>query len=181
MAENDELLPIVDQQGNVIDSAPRIDCHDGISMLLHPVCHLHVFNEAGELLLQLRSKNKRIQPSKWDTAVGGHVDFGESIYQALSREAFEEAGITISEASFDLLDSYLFQSNVERELVFTFATVAPPEYTPVINEPKDIDEFRFWPITEIVGKIGSGIFTPNFEDEFERIVIPYINSRIKEK
>jgi isopentenyldiphosphate isomerase len=31
------------------------------------------------LYLQKRSETKDIQPGKWDTAVGGHVDYGETI------------------------------------------------------------------------------------------------------
>ena len=35
-----------------------------------------------------------IQPGKWDTSVGGHVDLGESVEMALHREVKEELGIT---------------------------------------------------------------------------------------
>jgi isopentenyldiphosphate isomerase len=42
------------------------------------VVHLHVFNSRGELYLQKRPEWKDIQPGKWDTAVGGHIDLGES-------------------------------------------------------------------------------------------------------
>ena len=46
-----EVFPLVDEEGNVIGSATRGECHDG-SKLLHPVVHLHVFNGKGELYLQ---------------------------------------------------------------------------------------------------------------------------------
>ncbi len=61
---------------------------------LHPVVHLHVFNSRGDLYLQHRPAWKDIQPDKWDTACGGHVDLGESVSQALHREVREELGIT---------------------------------------------------------------------------------------
>ena len=48
-----EVFPLVDEEGNVIGSATRGECHDG-SKLLHPVVHLHVFNGKGELYLQKR-------------------------------------------------------------------------------------------------------------------------------
>ena len=89
---SEELFPLVDEQGNVIGSATRRECHSG-TMLLHPVVHLHVFNHAGELYLQKRSMNKDIQPGRWDTSVGGHVDYGESVEDALRREASEELGL----------------------------------------------------------------------------------------
>ena len=86
---SNELFPIVDEKGYIIGSATRGECHSG-SMLLHPVVHLHVFDRQGRLYLQKRPLWKDIQPGKWDTAVGGHVDFGEETCDALRREAREE-------------------------------------------------------------------------------------------
>jgi len=68
-----EYFPLVDEWGNVIGKATRQECHSG-SFLLHPVVHLHILNNRGELYLQKRVMNKDIQPGKWDTSVGGHVD-----------------------------------------------------------------------------------------------------------
>ena len=75
---NQEMFPIVDEQGNITGAATRGECHSG-SKLLHPVVHLHVFNAQGDIYLQKRPEWKDIQPGKWDTAVGGHIDLGESV------------------------------------------------------------------------------------------------------
>ena len=93
----DELFPLVDEAGNIIGSATRTECHSG-SMLLHPVVHLHVVAPDGSIFLQKRSMNKDIQPGKWDTAVGGHIDLGECVGEALMREASEELGIDATKA-----------------------------------------------------------------------------------
>lgn len=79
---NEEMFPIVDEEGNITGAATRKECHSG-SKLLHPVVHLHVFNDKGELYLQKRPAWKDIQPNKWDTSVGGHIDLGESVEMAL--------------------------------------------------------------------------------------------------
>lgn len=161
----DELFPVVDESGNQTGLAPRSVCHDGKSMLLHPVVHLHLFNDKGELFLQKRSSNKDIAPGLWDTSVGGHVNPDEKAEEALLRETREELGITLVEYTF--LYSYIWQSARERELVKTFK--ATTSHVIIVN-PDEISEGRYWSIGEIQKHIGTGIFTPNFENEFERLV-----------
>lgn len=163
---SEELFPLVDEQANVIGRATRRECHSG-SMLLHPVVHLHVFNKSSELYLQKRSMNKDIQPGRWDTSVGGHVDYGEEIEVALRREAREELGLHDIGLP-RLLFRYVFQSRVERELVNTFM-VEVNDDVHITFDPVEIDAGRFWKISEIEASLGQGIFTPNFEQEYARL------------
>ncbi len=163
MTDNsNEIFPVVDNEGRVIGSATRGQCHNG-SHILHPVVHLHLFNSKGELYLQRRPDWKDIQPGKWDTAVGGHVDFGESIAEALLREAREELGIVGFEPEH--LISYVFHSEIESEYVNIYRTVYDGEVAPTA----ELDGGRFWPLQEIKSSIGKGVFTPNFEQEFLRL------------
>lgn len=159
---NEEMFPVVDEDGNIIGAASRGECHNG-SMKLHPVVHLHVFNSRGELYLQKRPEWKDIQPGKWDTSVGGHVDLGESVEIALRREVREELGII--DFSPENLSHYVFQSARERELVFSFRTVYDGPVTP----SEELDGGRFWPLEEIRANLGKDVFTPNFESEFRRL------------
>lgn len=157
-----ELFPIVDAEGNTIGCATRGECHDG-SKLLHPVVHLHLFNSAGDIYLQQRPQWKEIQPGKWDTAVGGHVDYGESVADALLREVREEIGITDFTPLF--LMCYQFESERERELVYVYKCVYEGEVKP----SDELDGGRFWAISEVEHAIGKGVLTPNFEQEFRMI------------
>lgn len=159
---NDEIFPIVDDEGHTIGKATRGECHNG-SRLLHPVVHLHVFNSRGELYLQRRPEWKDIQPGKWDTAVGGHMDYGETPQQALRREVGEELGIT--NFTPEPLGQYIFDSRRERELVYVNRTVYDGEIRPSAEE---LDGGRFWTMSEISQAMGQGILTPNFESEFQR-------------
>ena len=158
----EEMFPVVDEEGNILDAATRAKCHDG-SKLLHPVVHLHLFDKEGRLYLQKRPEWKDIQPGKWDTAVGGHVDLGENIYQALKREAKEEIGLEDFEA--ELLAQYVFESDVERELVNSFKAISDKTSVP----SSELAEGKFWTLEEIEASIGKGIFTPNFESEYKQL------------
>jgi len=163
-----EIFPIVDPEGNVVDKATRKECHSG-SRLLHPVVHLHVFDNEGRLFLQQRAMTKFIQPGKWDTAVGGHRDYGETVEEALQREAREEIGI--SNFTPIKLFHYVYDSCVERELVDTFYTITDQKEFKC--DPEEVIEGRFWTVSEIMDVIGKGVLTPNFEDEFRQI-LPHI-------
>lgn len=159
---NQEMFPLVDEEGNIIGAATRGECHSG-SKLLHPVVHLHVFNSKGELYLQKRPAWKDIQPGKWDTSVGGHIDLGESVDMALKREVREELGIT--DFTPEILTHYVFESNREKELVFAHKTV----YDGQIQPSDELDGGRFWTIEEVNDNIGKDVFTPNFEKEYIKI------------
>jgi len=156
-----EQLPVVEQSGLVVGRASRSYCHCG-SKVLHPVVHIHVITPDERIYLQKRSMSKEIQPGKWDTAVGGHVSYGESIAEALFREASEELGLTDFNPIY--IDTYVFESAVDRELVNVFAVIGSGY--DIKPDPSEVDEGRFWPFAEVESHLVDGTFTPNFSDEF---------------
>ncbi len=156
----EEWFDLVTPEGKVIGKAPRSAVH-GNPNLLHPVVHIHVFNHNGQLFLQKRSRNKDVQPGKWDTAVGGHIHTGEDLHSALQREAAEELGIT--KGTFHTLYRYVMRNNFESELVHTFRLVHNGPFK--INR-EEIQVGRFWKIQEIEANLDKDVFTPNFEQEF---------------
>lgn len=163
MAE-DELVPLVDEEGTTIGCARRSEVH-GDPALLHPVVHCLVENERGELLLQLRSQRKDVQPGRWDTSVGGHVEVDEAIEAAVIREIGEELGVSVEPARVQFLYRYVMRSEIETELVHSFRL---RHAGPFRLEPGEMDDLRFWSRAEIVIALGTARFTPNFEDEFQR-------------
>jgi isopentenyldiphosphate isomerase/intracellular septation protein A len=157
---NIEWLPLVDDTGKIIGKASREACHNDKN-LLHPVVHLHVINSRKKIFLQKRPETKDIQPGKWDTAVGGHISFNETVEEALLREVKEEIGIV--PANIRHLYTYKWESDVESEFVFTFLAFLD---NGIKINPDELSDGRFWSINEIKENIGKNVFTPNFEKEF---------------
>ena len=158
-----EMVPVVEENGLVIGQTTRQSAHSG-TRLMHPVIHLHIINRDGCLYIQKRSMKKDLLPGCWDTAVGGHVDYGESLEEALYREASEELGFRDFNPLF--LKSYVWESAREKELVNVFATVGNFSLKPDNDE---VAEGRYWRMSDIESDLGKGLFTPNFEQEFKSI------------
>jgi 16S rRNA (adenine1518-N6/adenine1519-N6)-dimethyltransferase len=87
----EEEFTVVDEQDRSKGAAPRSQVH--ANNLLHRAVHLLIFNPAGEVFLQLRSRGKDRHPLAWDSSAAGHVNAGEDYDQTAPRELLEELGI----------------------------------------------------------------------------------------
>ena len=159
--DDEEWLPVIEEDGKIIGKAPRSLCHKG-DKILHPVVHLHVFNPHGHIYLQKRPMQKLVQPGKWDTAVGGHISFGEDLETALRREAFEEIGL--ENFSAKPLGSYRWDSDLESELVYYFLSY---DFQKIRLHSDEVTEGKFWSPSQIEKQLGHDVFTPNFEFEYQ--------------
>jgi len=157
----DECVEIFDDLDQVVGTATRSECH-GRPDLIHRAAHVLVFNHLGELLLQKRADTKLIQPGRWDSSVGGHLDPGETYRQAAVREMEEELGISGMPLTF--LFGSRIRNQIESENIETFLALHDG---PFAYAEREISEIRFWTEIEIEGSLGSGVFTPNFEDEWQ--------------
>jgi len=160
----EEIFPLVDEEGNVIGQAPRSVCHNG-SKLLHPVIHLHIFNGEGQLFLQKRAATKDVQPNRWDSSVAGHIDLDETPTEAALREASEELGLSGIEPRF--ITAYIIETDTERELSYCFYTVYNGDFS--LNT-EELSDGRFWEIEEIEASLAKEVFTTNFELDFKRFL-----------
>ena len=155
-----DLCDVVDADDKVIAVAPRNRCH-GNPALIHRAAHVLVLNGTGQVLLQKRAASKQIQPGGWDSSVGGHVDAGETYRQAAAREMEEELGLCAVPMTF------LFHSRIRNEIESeNVATYLVHHEGPFRFCTREIDEVRFWRPCEIEESFGTGVLTPNFEDEW---------------
>ncbi len=157
-----EVFELVDEQGTIVGRAPRALCHR-MPSLRHRAAHVIVTDGAGRIYLQKRSSAKDIQPGKWDTSVGGHLDAGEDFETGARREMREELGLA---GELRFLHRYLWQTARETELVETFLHVARSE--PAVR-PEEIDEGRWFTIAEAAALVAAGHATPNLSEELRRL------------
>lgn len=160
---SEEFFDLVDREGRIIGQASRRECH-GNPALIHQAVHVAVFNRAGQLFLQKRADTKDIQPGKWDTSVGGHLQAGESPDTGARRELREELGV--ADAELTRAYEFIWESPIETELVRTFAIVHEGPFSLQVEE---ISDGRFWGLEEIAAALPSNFATPQFRFEFPRL------------
>jgi 16S rRNA (adenine1518-N6/adenine1519-N6)-dimethyltransferase len=90
---NSERFPVVDKNDKILRDASRSEVH--ANNLRHRAVHILIFNPAGEVYLQQRSRWKDRHPLRWDSSAAGHVVAAESYDETAWRELEEELGISI--------------------------------------------------------------------------------------
>ncbi|MEI6711578.1 MAG: NUDIX domain-containing protein [bacterium] len=86
-----EILDIINLNDQIIGQDTKENIY--LEKHMHRIVHIFIKDSSGRQLLQLRSIKSSYLPLHWSTAVGGHVQSGESYEDAARREMTEEIGI----------------------------------------------------------------------------------------
>lgn len=90
----DELVDIFDEENRFTNvKKMKSEAHKDGSW--HRAVHVIIYNSKGEMLLQLRAKDKLQYPSLWDISAAGHVGAGEEPIVSCLREIGEELGLKV--------------------------------------------------------------------------------------
>ena len=137
----EEMLEVVDESGRFVRAATRAECHSVPSLIHRSVCVL-VYDRAGLLFIQKRSRSKEQYPGMRDLSATGHARVGEPDEEAAGRELREELGI---EAPLEPLGVFLVRMPAETEL----AAVYRCEHAgPLHPDPEELDGGEFLPPAE---------------------------------
>ncbi len=103
-----------------------------------------IVNENNEILLQKRSRFKRVNPSKWGIC-GGKVDFGETTLDAGIRETLEEIGILLNKDELNFLDM-----NTNEKAHFTVYYVRKNvDVNQCKLQEEELEELKYFKIEEL--------------------------------
>ena len=107
-----------------------------------------VLNERGQAFVQKRSSTRRLWPGCWDL-IGGHVEPGETLEEALVREIHEETGWKLARIVkvIDLYDGQTEEGEEIYEVDFLVEVEGDLEH-PQLEWSKN-SEFRWLDSTEI--------------------------------
>ena len=101
-----EKYELVDKNGNktgkILTQIEARDINNIPTGQYISVVGVVIINENNEILLQKRSKFKKINPNKWGIC-GGKVEIGETTLDAGIRETFEEIGIDLDKGELKFL------------------------------------------------------------------------------
>jgi isopentenyldiphosphate isomerase len=130
-----------------------------------------VFNEKGELALQLRSATDKSYPLHWDFSAAGGVEPGESSKASAIRELKEELGI---ETTVEFIGEELYKDKYAQDKLYIYKALHNGPFKP---DPAEVDEARFFKLGEIENMLKSGTkFHPEFPFLWNKGIITKINA-----
>ncbi|HZV93221.1 MAG TPA: isopentenyl-diphosphate Delta-isomerase [Caldimonas sp.] len=138
--ENEELV-LVDAEDREVGHLSKSACHDG-SGLRHRAFSIFVFDKAGDVLLQKRSRGKRLWGGYWANSCCSHPRRGETMALATRRRLREELGL---ECALEFVFKFEYQAGfrgigAEHELCWVYVGTAT---APVRANRNEIEAWRF--------------------------------------
>lgn len=157
----DESLPVRTRpDGPTLATIERAACRAlGISTT---AVHLNAFADDGTLVVARRAAHKAIDPGLWDNLVGGMVPAGETLEQALEREAWEEAGLELDRLEVHHGRTFHVRRPVaegyQSERIHVYETTLAAD-TPCVNQDGEVAAIERQTLPAVVDAIERNAFT----------------------
>ena len=113
---NKEILDIYDKDFEKIGTATRGEIHEKghIHKVVH--CWFEENTENGKYCYFQQRAMYKSYPGLYGVMVGGHIDSGEDVFEALKREISEEAGIVAKEKNISFINE-IFENIVDGDFI----------------------------------------------------------------
>ena len=144
----DEILAIRARPGDaLLATIERAACR-ALGITTEAV-HLNAFADDGTLVVARRASHKAHRSRLWDNLVGGMVPAGETLEQALEREAWEEAGLELDRLEVHRGRTFHVRRPVpegyQSEWIHVYETRLPGE-TPCANQDGEVSAIERRPL-----------------------------------
>ncbi len=112
MGNQSVLIDVLDENGDSTgESKTKTEIHE--QALWHNSSHIWIYNFKGEMLLQLRARDKDSYPGLWDISVAGHNDSGETPIESAIREMNEEIGLDVTSEQLEFVGIRKFSQPIK--------------------------------------------------------------------
>lgn len=161
---NAEIWDIIDQNGNKTGKTTvrgRFNLNPGE---YHLVVHIWIISSDGKILIQKRSKQKKLMPGEW-AATGGAAISGENSFTAASRELFEELGIESNQNNL----KKLLRIRRRNSLLDVWKIVADVPLKELKLQFTEVEDARWVTKEELQNMISNGDFHNYGKEYFNKV------------
>ena len=148
----DELIDIVDENNN-LTGVQKMKSEAHYDGLWHRGAHVWIYNSKGEVLLQLRAKEKDLFPDMWDVSVAGNVLAGEEPIVSALREIQEEIDLNIKKEDLELYDirteKIIFREIVNNGFCYVYLLKYDGDISNLKIQKEELQKIEFIPIENI--------------------------------
>ncbi|MBI2148326.1 NUDIX domain-containing protein [Candidatus Woesearchaeota archaeon] len=177
----DELIDICDENNNFLNvKKMKSEAHK--NGLWHRASHIWIYNSKGEILLQLRAKEKLLYPDMWDISAAGHISAGEDPFTSGLREVEEEIGLKLKkeDLNFWMIRKVktIFREIKNNEFYYIYFFNFDGDVNQLKLQKEEVQKIQFIPIDKIEEelKINPSKYVPHGNYWFE--VLNEIKNRI---
>lgn len=157
---NEDWLPVVNSEGNVVGSVQYQPGTVPAKRLMHPAVRLY-FIKNGKILLQRRPSDDRSEPLLWDAAISRQVRMSESIDGVLETHSRQCYGI--DDARYLFLTHYIYHGRFSNQFVYLFVSCSTDRLQPSSESRL---QTKWWTPKQIEADLDCEVFTERFELEY---------------
>jgi isopentenyl-diphosphate delta-isomerase len=152
VADQEELLDLVNEQDEVIGVLPRSEVYArGLSNFR--ASNGFIRNSRGQLWIPRRVATKKLFPLGLDMSIAGHVGSGETYDESFAREAFEEIGVDVTKLPVRVLG--FMTPHEHGTAAFVKAYEIQLDEAPTLN-PHDYIEAYWLTPKEVLDRLAQG-------------------------